>query len=222
MKVKERERARKLRKEGKSMNQIIEETGYSKASVSFWTRDIELTPSQKNKISLRGRSIESIERRRESRLANMANKRRKIIDLAKEDFTNLTIRELKLVGAMIYWGEGRKVGNWTVSLANSDPLIIKVMMRFFREVCKVPEEKFRGHIHTFENAKISKTEKYWSEISGIPREQFYKTYTKPSKGSLQKRQTLPYGTLDIYVHDTQLFLTIKGWIEKIAELAINS
>ncbi|MGB3922045.1 MAG: hypothetical protein WBL19_02050 [Minisyncoccia bacterium] len=222
MKVKEREHARKLRKKGKSMNQIIEETGYSKASVSFWTRDIKLTPYQKNKISLRGRSIESIERRRESRLANIANKRREIIDLAKGDFTSLTIRELKLVGAMIYWGEGRKAGNWTVSLANSDPLIIKVMMRFFREVCKVPEEKFRGHIHTFENATISKTERYWSEISGIQRKQFYKTYTKPSKGGLQKRQTLPYGTLDIYVNDTKLFLTIKGWIEKIAELAINS
>ena len=143
------------------------------------------------------------------------------MDLAKEDFTNLTIRELKLVGAMIYWGEGRKVGNWTVSLANSDPLIIKVMMRFFREVCKVPEEKFRGHIHTFENASVYKAEKYWSLISGIPLAQFYKTYTKPSKGSLQKRQMLPYGTLDIYVHDTKLFLTIKGWIEKIAELVIN-
>jgi len=221
VKVKEREHARALRKEGKSMNQIIEETGYSKASVSFWTRDIVLTEAQRNKISRRGRSMESIERRRASRIFNISKKRQTIIDSAKKDFSDITIRELKLIGAMIYWGEGRKVGNWSVSLANSDPLIIKVMMRFFREVCNVQEEKFRAHVHTFEGASIPKVEKYWSNISGIPAKQFYKTYTKPSGASLQKRKTLPYGTLDVYVHDTKLFLTIKGWIEKVTEILLT-
>src|SRR3990167_4817543 len=142
------------------MNQIIEETGYSKASVSFWTRDIVLTEAQRNKISRRGRSMESIERRRASRIFNISKKRQTIIDSAKKDFSDITIRELKLIGAMIYWGEGRKVGNWSVSLANSDPLIIKVMMRFFREVCNVQEEKFRAHVHTFEGVSIPKVEKY--------------------------------------------------------------
>lgn len=221
MKMKEREHARALRKEGKSMNEIIKETGYSKASVSFWTRDIVLTEAQRSKISLKGRSMESIERRRVSRFNNISKKRQEIINTAKKDFSHLTQRELKLIGAMIYWGEGRKVGNWSVSLANSDPLIIKVMMRFFREVCMVPEEKFHAHIHTFEGADVKEVERHWSQISGIPLKQFYKTYSKPNKASLQKRKTLPYGTLDVYVHDTKLFLTIKGWIEKIAEIVLT-
>lgn len=218
MKIKEREHARALRREGKSMNQIIMETGYSKASVSFWTRDIILTGEQRKQISKRGRSVEAIERRRASRLLNISNKRQTIIDQAKNDFSILTLKELKLIGAMLYWGEGRKAGNWTVSLANSDPLVIKVIMKFFREVCKVPEEKFRAHVHTFEGAPVRKIEQHWSEISGIPTSKFYKTYVKPSRASLQKRQTLPFGTVDIYVHDTKLFLTIKGWIEKISEI----
>jgi len=221
MKVKEREHARALRKQGKSMNQIIEETGYSKASVSFWTRDIVLTEAQRNGISQRGRSMESIERRRASRIFNISRKRQTIIDSAKKDFSDLSPRELKLIGVMIYWGEGGKTGNWSVRLANSNPMIIKVMMKFFREICNVPEEKFHAHIHTFEGAPIRKTEKYWSEISGIPKKQFYKTYAKPSKASLQKRKTLPHGTLDIYVHDTKLFLTIKGWIERINEILLT-
>ncbi|OHA97825.1 MAG: hypothetical protein A3E02_02300 [Candidatus Zambryskibacteria bacterium RIFCSPHIGHO2_12_FULL_38_34] len=221
MKIVEKERARTLRKQGKSMNQIVEETGFSKASVSFWTRDIVLTKAQRNKISKRGRSIESIEKRRLSRLFNINNKRRAIIETAKKDFSDLSARDLKLIGAMIYWGEGGKTGNWSVRLANSDPLIIKVMMRFFREICKVPENKFHAHIHTFENADVEKTEKYWSEISRISRKQFYKTYIKPSIASLQKRKTLPNGTLDIYVHDTKLFLTIMGWIEKIKDILLK-
>lgn len=222
MKIVERERARALRLQGKSMNQIIEETGFSKASVSFWTRDIVLTKEQRNKISMRGRSVESIEKRRLSRLFNINNKRRVIIDTAKKDFSNLSLRDLKIIGAMIYWGEGGKTGHWAVRLANSDPLIIKVMMRFFREVCKVPESKFRANIHTFELANVKETERYWSKVSGIPLKQFYKTYLKPSKASLQKRKTLPYGTIDIYVSDTKVFLAIKGWIEKIAELVLKS
>jgi len=106
-------------------------------------------------------------------------------------------------------------------LANSDPEIIKIMMRFFREICNVPENKFNGHIHTFAHANINKTEKYWSKITRIPKKQFYKTYIKPSSASLQKRNTLPFGTFDIYVCDTKLFLTIIGWIEKIKEILLK-
>ncbi len=222
MKIKERERARALRKQGKSMNQIVKETGYSKASVSFWTRDILLTDIQRNTISERGRSMESIERRRTSRVINENKKRQVIINLAKEDFLTISKKELKLVGAMIYWGEGRKAGNWSVSLANSDPRIIKVMMRFFREICRVSEEKFHAHIHTFEGADINKIEKYWSQISGIPKKQFYKTYIKPSSASSQKRKTLPFGTIDISIQDTKLFLTIKGWIERIGDIILGN
>ena len=78
MKVIEKEKARSLRKKGYSMNQIIEETGFTKSSGSLWVRDITLTKAQKNKISQRGRSMESIERRRLLRLSNDQKKRQVI------------------------------------------------------------------------------------------------------------------------------------------------
>ncbi len=40
-------------------------------------------------------------------------------------------------------------------------------MRFLREICRVPENKFRASIHTFTHANVEKTEKYWSKISRI-------------------------------------------------------
>ena len=218
MKIIEKEQARILRKRGYSINQIVKEVGSAKSSISLWVQDIVLTKKQKKGLSERGRSVESIERRRISRLANIHKKRRSIIDEAKKDFNHISLEELKLIGIMLYWGEGGKTGHWSVRLANSDPAVIQIMMRFFREVCQVKDEKFRAHIHTFEKANIEKTEKYWSQITGISRNQFNKTYLKPSIASLQKRETLPFGTIDIYVHDTQLFLTIMGWIERIKEL----
>jgi len=218
MKLIEKEEARTLRKQGKSINQIVEEAGLSKASVSGWVRDIILTQAQKNTLSKRGRSVESIEKRRLNRLINEKAKRQIIINKAKEDFSSISPSELKLIGIILYLGEGAKTKKGTVTMANSDPLVIKIMVRFLREICRVPENKFRGQIHTFVHANVKKTEKYWSQITGIPQKQFYKTYIKPSSASLQKRKTLPYGTFDLSVNDTKLLLTILGWIEKIKEL----
>lgn len=221
MKLIEKEKARILRQKGYSINQIVKEAGFSKASVSLWVRDIVLTKAQKKGLSERGRSVESIEKRRINRLFNENKKRQVIIDEAKKDFTSISLEQLKLIGIILYLGEGGKTSRGMARLANSDSMVIKIMMRFFREICKVSDDKFRASIHTFAHANIIETEKYWSKISGIPRSQFFKTYIKPSSASLQKRNTLPFGTFDIYVCDTKLFLTIMGWIEKIKELTIE-
>ena len=222
MKIIEKEKARALRKKGYSINQIVKEVGLTKSSVSLWVRDIVLTKEQRKGLSERGRSVESIERRRINRLANEYKKRRIIVDEAKKDFNYISLEQLKLIGIILYLGEGGKTERGTARLSNSDPGVIKIMMRFFREICKVPEEKFRGSIHTFTHADIEKTEKYWSKIAEIPRSQFHKTYIKPSSASLQKRDTLPFGTFGINVCDTKLFLTIIGWIERIKELTISN
>lgn len=222
MKVVEREKARSLRKKGYSINQIVKEAGCSKASVSVWVRDILLTNKQKIGLSERGRSIESVEKRRINRLFNERKKRQIIMDSAKNDFSSISLDQLKLIGIILYLGEGGKTARGMVRLANSDPDVITIMMQFFRKVCNVPESKFRGHIHTFAHADINKTEIYWSKITGIPRDQFFKTYVKSSTASLHKRDTLPFGTFDICVCDTRLFLTIMGWIEKIKYLVISN
>ena len=221
MKIVERNTARILRKKGMSMNEIIEKTGYSKSSVSDWTRDIILTKKQKERLSLKGRSMESVERRRKSRLFNESKKRQIFTDEAKKDFSDLSQRDLKIIGSMIYWGEGGKTKRNMARISNSDPVIVKVIMRYFREICGVPNSKFRASVHTFTHANIEKTINHWVKVSGIPREHFYKPYIKPSSASLGKRKTLPFGTLDIYVCDTKVFLTIMGWIEKISEILIK-
>ena len=221
MKILERNTARTLRKKGMSMNEIIKKTGYSKSSVSDWTGDIILTKRQRERLSLKGRSMESVERRRKSRLFNESKKRQIITDKAKEDFSDLSQRDLKVIGSMIYWGEGGKTNHNMARLSNSDPDVIRVMMRYFREICGVPDSKFRASVHTFAHANVKETVKYWSKISGIPVEHFYKTYVKQSSASLNKRKTLPFGTLDLYVSDTKIFLTIMGWIEKISEILIK-
>ena len=136
---------------------------------------------------------------------------------AGRDISSLSLHELWLIGIALYWGEGGKTHRGMARIANSDPAVIKIMMRFFREICNVPEEKFQGHVHTFSHLNAKKAETYWSGVSNIPVKQFYKTYVKQSIATKNKRDTLPYGTFQIYVCDTVLFYRIIGWIERVKD-----
>lgn len=221
MKLIEKHKAVVLRGEGMSIKEIARIVDVSKASVSVWVRDIVLSKDQLNALKTKGFSSEIIERRRHKRLENEQNKRDNITALAQKDIRNISLRDLRLIGLCLYWGEGGKTHKGAARISNSDPAVIKVMMRFFREICLVEEKKFRAHIHIHSHLDVEKAENYWAQISGIPRTQFFKTYAKPSIASMNKKDSLPYGTFDIYVCNAKLFLQIIAQIEKIKKLTLG-
>lgn len=214
MKAIEKGAAIKLRREGLSLKEIGERLGVAKSSVSLWVRDIELTQNQKDHLQEKGFYREAVEHRRASRLANEERRRQDTILTAKKDISAITDKQLHLMGVMLYWAEGGKTKR-LVRFSNGDPEMIKIMMVFFRKSCGVPERKFRGYIHIHPTLDHLVAEEYWSLISGIPLTQFFKTYRKPNNSSRGKKNTLPYGTFDIYVLDAQLFLKITGWARGI-------
>ena len=187
MKKIERDRSRELRKQGYSMNEITRMLGVAKSSVSLWTGDIELTSKQRQKLSENGRSVESVERRRHARLTNERARRRPYFENAVAEIENLSRRDLFFLGTSFYWGEGSKANRGTVDFTNSDPRGIQVMMRYFKEVCNVPDQKFRGHVILHPHLDARKAEHYWSKISGIPLTQFHKTSMQHNKASKNKR-----------------------------------
>lgn len=206
-----------LRRTGMSIKEIAKVVGVSKASVSVWVRDVSLSAKQRKQLTERGQSRDVIEKRRENRIANTLAKHQLIIDAAGAQIPSLSKHELLLVGSALYWGEGGKTKTGMARIANSDPRVIKFMMRFFTEICEVKPEKFRGHVHTFSHLNAGKAERYWSEVSGIPTSQFFKTYAKPSIAGSGHKDSTPYGTFQIYVCDTRVFLTVKGWIQRISD-----
>ncbi|MBI1866644.1 MAG: hypothetical protein HYS02_02665, partial [Candidatus Staskawiczbacteria bacterium] len=210
MKIIEKNIARKLRQRGLSLNEIRKKTGFTKSSISLWVRNIELSKKQKNELSQRGFRKEIIEKRRITRLANENSRRQVIIDQATKDIRNISKKELWLIGIALYWGEGAKTLRSGVQFSNSDPNMVKIIMEFFKINCEVPIEKFRGHIHLHPHLNEKRAKKYWSMISGIPLNQFYKTTKQQSRASKGKKDSLPFGTINIHVCNTELFLKIKG------------
>jgi hypothetical protein len=216
MKVEERKKAIKLRQLGVPMGQIASELGVAKSTVSYWVRDVPLSRQQQKTLKNNSHTRHVIERRRASRLRNTERRRMVVKERALENITTLLRDPLWCIGVALYWGEGGKTQQ-TVRIANSDPAVIKTMMRFFREVCHIPETKFRAHVHTFSNANVMQAETYWSQVADIDKKRFYKTYVKKSAASKNKRNTLPYGTVQIYVHDSEFFFTLLAWIDYLKE-----
>jgi len=217
MKTVEKQRARVLRRQGWSINQIYRKLGVGKGSVSVWVRDIELTPEQLQELSERGHRKDVIEKRRKTRMDREEARRQIIVRQAKSEIDNISETQLFLIGVALYWGEGSKTKRGVVELANSDPELIRVAMKFFRMTCHVPQKKFRGRVLLHPHLDIGIAEQYWSAVSGIPRRQFFKTSLQQSRASKSKRDTLPHGTFSIYICDTELHLKIKGWTEGLQD-----
>ncbi len=221
MKSEEKRKAISLRQQGESIKDIAKKLHVAPSSISIWVRDVVLTIEQRQRLTRKGYSVDAIERRRIVRIGRTKQRHQNLMDSAATMIESISQRELWLIGIALYWGEGGKTNHGAARISNSDPAVIKIMMRFFREICKVPDEKFTCHVHTFSHLNAEKAEKYWSTISGIPRSNFYKTYSKPSIASKNKKDSLPYGTFQIYVNDTKLFFTIMGWIGKLKTFGAN-
>ncbi|KKP32620.1 MAG: hypothetical protein A2360_02580 [Candidatus Staskawiczbacteria bacterium RIFOXYB1_FULL_32_11] len=211
----------KLRRRGKSYNQIVKILGTPKSTLALWLRGVEMSPDIRKKFwdSVKERQSKSITEFNKKQSEKAKKRAEEIQEDASKDIGKLSKRDLFLIGVALYWGEGYKKTRWVLSFSNSDPLMIKIIMRFFREICDIPKDKMKGAVQTHPNITPFKAVSYWSKISGIPKQQFQKTYTRLSPSSKQKRaqNTLPYGTFKISVCDYKIINKVKGWIKGISE-----
>ncbi|MBM4177461.1 hypothetical protein FJ208_01520 [Candidatus Gribaldobacteria bacterium] len=222
MKKKEKQLAQLLRSRGHSLSEIVKQICVSKSSVSLWVRNIELTNKQKQQLSKKGLSMEAIEKRRTTRLKNENYRRQLIREKAQKEIKGVSRKELFLTGITFYWAEGAKTMRSGVQFSNSDARAVGYVMKFFRECCGVSEEKFRGRVFIHPHLDAKKSEKYWSKVSGIPLRQFYKTAIQQSKASKGKKDSIPLGTFNIQICNTELFLKIQGWIEGLFERVVTN
>lgn len=204
--------ARYLRQTGKSLTEISDGLHIAKSTAHLWCLDIQLSQNQKTIIRNRNQGY---------KLGALANKekRQKEVFLIKqksakeiERFNKNDLKRLKDIGAMLYWAEGTKKN--VVDITNSDPEIIKIAMLWFRKICCVADDKFRASIFYHSGQNEDEMKKYWSEISGIPLNQFTKSMFK-EEGTGHRRNILYNGTFKIRVNNKNLLYRILTWIEQL-------
>ena len=184
----DKRRAIELRIQGKTYSEIRSVIpDLSKSTLSHWLSNVKLTPEQEKRLR---RNIEKITYNARAKTAwSKKQKRiaqtRYIIEQAKEELPSLLKSHLFLMGLSLYWAEGSKA-NGCIQFANSDPQLIKIMMQWFRKVCRVPEEKIRVHIYIHRIYSHENCEEFWSKITGVPVSRFGKTTYKPTPHKIKK------------------------------------
>ncbi len=215
-KLQEQELVKKLREKGWSYKEIQTQIKVAKSSISLWCKDIKLTTSQTRRLKNK-RAIGNL-----GALANKLKRQNEIKEIQSEaykDISKLTLYEFKLIGAGIYWGEGDK--RHSTGITNSDPKIIKFMMKWFRQICKVPEHKFRISIYYHAGQNEEEIRRYWSTITKITLNQFHKSIFK-KEGTGHRKNILYRGTCKIRICDENLRHKILAWIEKMNSMGVRS
>ncbi len=223
--LKKKKKAIKLRKKGWSYRELAQTFQVSKATVYAWTRKTKLSKSAQNRIqrkikeALKKGLIAYNKTHSKIRSQEAEKIREEYKRKALKEIKTLSPKDLKLIGATFYWAEGFKKSRNTFRFSNSDPLAIKIMMRFLIEICKIPKEKVVVKMHLYPQIDPKKATLYWSKVTGLSKTQFAKPQFQISKASKRKRNpnTLPYGTLHLDVYSTKLTWRVKGWIQGITE-----
>lgn len=132
---------------------------------------------------------------------------------------NLTIAEekLRIAGIMLYWAEGTSGGN-AVDFVNSNPEMIKIFLKFLRQICGISEERLRLYLYAYSYQSIKKLKTYWNRVTGIPLSQFTKPYVRVGNQNLSGRK-LPYGLIHIRYNDKRLLFLVTSWITEFTNWA---
>ncbi|MET9593671.1 hypothetical protein ABZY45_22515 [Streptomyces sp. NPDC006516] len=217
-----RDRARELRLQGMTYDQIQVELGCSKGSISLWVRDL---PKPERSRSAIEQARPAGRLRWDHELAVRDEERQRTKTAAQAEIGGLTDRELLLVGVGLYWSEGAKDKPYdrreNLTFVNSDPGMIETYLAWLAVVGVTPDRIcFRVMIH--ETADIEAAERYWAKLVGIDASALRKTTLKKHNPKTSRKNTgeTYHGCLVIRVaQGAELYRRVEGWWRGIVDQA---
>jgi len=141
----------------------------------------------------------------------------------------------QIMGLTIWWTEGTKAykdKRWknvwvsNVDVTNTNPEIIKIFLAFLRQDLQINEKRLKLQLQIHEGDDIEEFEKYWSELTNIPKDRFNKTIVRPkgnktgkSKGTCKIRYS-DKATYDKLIQ--MLNKLLDGYLDAIAQNSIKN
>ncbi|WP_231158559.1 helix-turn-helix domain-containing protein [Streptomyces sp. CNZ748] len=208
-----RAKARELRLQGWTYDQIQIELGCSRSSVSLWVRDLpnpepRYTPEEQRQLMNEG-----LARRR----AADEEARRRTRRVAHRETSELTDRELFTAGVALYWAEGAKSKPYDrrerAVFVNSDPGVIQTYLAWL-DLLGIDRERLGFRVLIHESADIDAAHAFWAEIVDIdPSACARPTLKKHNAKTIRKNTGENYrGCLTVTVaRSADLYNRIEGW-----------
>ena len=163
-KVAQQEQARLLRADGMILQDIAQQLGVSKSSVSLWVRDVDFVP--RPHVRARRREPNVLRRRKQAEIDQL------MAD-GVDRIGQLSEREFLVAGLALYAGEGSKRD---VCIANTDPRIISFFCVWLRHFFAIDESRLRVRVYLHEGLDLDAATRYWSTVTAVPLEQFRTPY----------------------------------------------
>ena len=217
MKAKSEKRllAEQLRLEqGFSYNEISEQTGISKSTLSNWLKHISLTFEQEKRIQ---QHVEDNQTSfvAQARLTNQKRFRdardqafQTGVDIASFIPDIDAVHELAL--AMLYLGEGDKTGN-RVQIPNTDPVVLRYFLWAVEKLYQIDRAEMSLRLNIIELARPLESQMidWWAEQLSCSQSQFIKTQF--DQRSKHTEITGNYrGVCSITYNDTYLYERLTG------------
>lgn len=212
-----RAKARELRTKRKmSLDEIAECLALGKTTVWYWIKDLP-DPEIKHR--------ETPGRRRAREAAARSNRARfkAIRDTAYrqgwEEFALLDAEPGFRDFVCMYIGEGYKRNRNVVSIANSDPRVVRLGDPWIRRFSK-NRVTYSFHYHADQDPEYLIL--FWSSYLGVDRELFT-AKRKSNSGQLSGRQwRSKFGVLSVTAADTQFRARLQGWIDRVQDSWLDS
>ena len=218
--IEDRRKAVELRLKGQSYSQIKEQIDVKNGTLSYWLKNYPLTNDQKQKIFAK-KDI-WIEKFREAMKKKRELKLKEIYDEQKNNLGKLTKRDILLLGAGLYWGEGRKEGS-AASISNNDSKVINYFLYWLEKCYGVDrkDHKVRIYLHLYSDMNIEQEINYWKCILRVEKFQFGKPYVKVSKRSDIDQKGFGHGTCHIQVADVKIKERVLATIRLLSEKSVQ-
>ncbi|MBP9703037.1 hypothetical protein KBD69_05155 [Candidatus Woesebacteria bacterium] len=205
-------RAIKLRKQGKSLLYISKELNIAKSTASLWLKKeantgLYSTMSKSEWMKyIQDKSHDWANKRKILKQQILREKVRKEIESFEPNF-----EYKKSILSMLYWAEGAKRYDATVSFANTDPHLCLIFITLLRECYPLLEEKFRIMLHLQLQHNEPEQKRYWSELLDIPIEQFTKTIWKKTPNSGKRYRQNYHGICFVRYNSVELQREITAY-----------
>lgn len=216
------EKALILRRTGKSIKKIAKSLGVSVSIVSVWCRGVELTEEQQVKLKKRKGNVTHLRYlAKQSHLEKLSRVKR-LFKTAHAQIKPLSAQELFLTGLSLYWAEGFKsVKEGRLGFCNSDPRMVKFILKWFKEALKIKKEDFilRTEFNIAHKDREEEIKSFWAKLTGISLSQFEKPFYHRSIWLRDYPNREDYfGILRIRVRkSSELLNKMKGWISGLSE-----
>ncbi len=203
-------KATELRKKGLSYGEIRRDINVPKSTLSLWLKNIPLTLEQRKHLYTKG--VWALARGPHSQKERRAQEIAKIIEEAEKEIQlPLSLETYRLLGSALYWAEGKKTKHFAVT--NSDPYFIVFMVRWFEKIFRVSPKNLKARLNIYSQQNELEIKCFWSQLTGIPFENFGKSYIKPPNKSY-KKNNLYFGTMEVRVpKGTDMRHRVFGWIK---------